>query len=156
MNIPAPIQKVIEKAEALKAEVKSVGIESFKEMLRDFFEKHPNVVSIRWAQYTPHFNDGDPCVFSVNEPEVEVLAGTLLAKKDPQRGWPEEDQFAQEGEYNDGWTFRTELPQLNDSVQEIYRVFQDIEDVMLAVFGDGVQVTVSREGEIEIDDYDHD
>lgn len=29
---------------------------------------HPEVTGIAWTQYTPYFNDGDPCVFSVGEP----------------------------------------------------------------------------------------
>lgn len=28
----------------------------------------PNVVKVQWAQYTPHFNDGDTCRFGVQEP----------------------------------------------------------------------------------------
>lgn len=28
--------------------------------------KHDSFTAIRWTQYTPYFNDGDPCVFGVN------------------------------------------------------------------------------------------
>lgn len=30
----------------------------------------PNVAAVKWDQYTPYFNDGDPCIFSVQEPRV--------------------------------------------------------------------------------------
>jgi hypothetical protein len=28
---------------------------------------NPSIHGLRWTQYTPHFNDGDACIFSVNE-----------------------------------------------------------------------------------------
>ena len=32
-----------------------------KTAFRAVFERHPNVRSLTWTQYTPYFNDGDPC-----------------------------------------------------------------------------------------------
>jgi hypothetical protein len=40
------------------------------EKLKALFEKvfaSGEVEAVRWQQYTPHFNDGDPCVFSAGE-----------------------------------------------------------------------------------------
>ena len=40
--------------------------------------KHPEVLSLRWEQFTPHFNDGEECVFRVHEIQVKLnpeLAG---------------------------------------------------------------------------------
>lgn len=28
------------------------------------FKEHPHLESFSWTQFTPHYNDGDPCVFS--------------------------------------------------------------------------------------------
>lgn len=33
---------------------------------REFFETNPDIVALRWHQYTPYFNDGDACVFEVD------------------------------------------------------------------------------------------
>ena len=42
--------------------------ELMKEAFRDFFETYDNVVeNIFWTQYTPYFNDGDACEFSVHD-----------------------------------------------------------------------------------------
>lgn len=46
----------------------------------------PGVDSVKWAQYTPGWNDGDACIFSANEPRVRVA------------GIPEDD-----GDYGDGY-----------------------------------------------------
>jgi hypothetical protein len=157
MDIPASIQQVVDKANALKAEMKTIGVESFKEMLTGIFSRHPTLMSLRWSQYTPHFNDGDPCTFNVNDIEAEFIAGTLLAKKfDKSKDWPTEDESAQEGEFYVSWNFSKQHADLSKEIGEIGNVFSTVEDLMLTVFGDGVQVTVTRDGEIEIEDYDHD
>lgn len=36
------------------------------EAVAPLFEKHPEVKSVQWRQYTPYFNDGDACTFSVS------------------------------------------------------------------------------------------
>lgn len=40
----------------------------FNEIIKLFFDECPNVQAVVWSQYTPYFNDGDECVFRVNEP----------------------------------------------------------------------------------------
>lgn len=39
----------------------------FAEVFASFFAENPNVGGVQWTQYTPYFNDGDECVFSVND-----------------------------------------------------------------------------------------
>lgn len=31
---------------------------------------HPMISAVRWHQYTPYFNDGDPCEFGVSRPQT--------------------------------------------------------------------------------------
>lgn len=40
--------------------------QAFKDVLKDYFSKTGSQ-AIVWGQYTPSFNDGDPCVFSLTE-----------------------------------------------------------------------------------------
>ena len=80
MKIPAPIQNVIEKTKALEEEIKTVGKDSMKELFVEFFKQFPDVKALRWTQYTPQFNDGEPCVFNVNDIEVQLNEGVLIAK----------------------------------------------------------------------------
>lgn len=40
----------------------------FNQIIKLFFDECPKVQAVVWSQYTPYFNDGDECVFSVNEP----------------------------------------------------------------------------------------
>jgi hypothetical protein len=39
----------------------------FNEMMQQFFIETPRCQAITWTQYTPYFNDGEECTFSVND-----------------------------------------------------------------------------------------
>lgn len=39
----------------------------FSDMTKSFFDAAPEIKAVIWSQYTPYFNDGEECVFSVNE-----------------------------------------------------------------------------------------
>lgn len=54
----------------------------------------PHVKAVKWAQYTPYFNDGDACVFGIGEPRLVF-------------DLPESDE--DEGEYGDGSVSNYEL-----------------------------------------------
>lgn len=42
-------------------------------MFKSFFERFPEVYCVCWTQYSPYFNDGEPCRFGVNESSVVFL-----------------------------------------------------------------------------------
>lgn len=154
MKIPQSIQNVIDKEKELKHEIRKVGKDAIKDVLNGLFATYPYLLGVRWTQYTPHFNDGDPCVFSVNEPEVCIKEGMLIAKGHPERQWGKEDEFSS-GDYHNQYDIR-DLKDLLGSLHELKQLFSDIEGAMLSVFGDGNRVTVTRDGSVEIEEYDHD
>ena len=43
---------------------------ALKSIIKGFFADHPEVSKVVWDQFTPYFNDGEPCVFQVGEPSV--------------------------------------------------------------------------------------
>ena len=51
--------------EEINAKLSGFGQDSLKPFFLQLFEAHPDAQVVRWYQYTPHFNDGDPCVFGV-------------------------------------------------------------------------------------------
>lgn len=56
------------KIDELNALMKDKSKVLMKEMFAAFFKKYENVVhNIFWTQYTPYFNDGEACEFSVHE-----------------------------------------------------------------------------------------
>jgi hypothetical protein len=52
---------------ALKAEMQENSKVLMKEAFREFLEKYDVVDNIFWTQYTPYFNDGEACEFSVGD-----------------------------------------------------------------------------------------
>lgn len=52
-------------------EMKNKLIQDFRESLNglavEIFKTIPQLKAISWIQYTPYFNDGDECVFSIRE-----------------------------------------------------------------------------------------
>lgn len=63
----------------LEAEKKKVVLQ-FKELLNEHLldvTKNTQYKKLRWTQYTPYFNDGSPCVFGVNLPDLYCKEGTV-------------------------------------------------------------------------------
>lgn len=137
-----------------------------KEAIQDFLNRFPQVYGIRWTQYTPYFNDGDACVFSVNEPYVRFVSQN---GEDHEQG----DEFS---EYEDDWglsewsiTYRNKetgepyeplpdgaTPEVGKALKELADIFESNEDAMQAIFGEHVEVIVRQGQDAEIQDYDHD
>jgi hypothetical protein len=127
----------------------------FKESLKSFFELNPGINALRWTQYTPYFNDGDACVFSVGDVYFTNAKGNQL---DDISGWGE-----YEGDDADIWSdsypkYLTGKLGVNvESCEFISSMINssEMEDIMEMMFGDHVCVTVTRVG-IDVTDYDHD
>ena len=123
----------------LDAKLKEFGQELFKPFFLRLFEAHPDAQVVRWYQYTPHFNDGDACVFSAGEVETSKTALADMSEED-------KDSYPEESE---AW-------ERSNAAKEVGAFFNDIEDVLAQAFGDGVRIFVERSGDITVEDYAHD
>lgn len=140
----------------------------FAEGAKKIFEKHPIVKNFGWAQYTPYFNDGDPCTFGVHELvvnlEIDEESSTEdhLAVESFWEGAPEFSGYGEQSKINKtvGWR-ENEKPNPNydpdygeafGAVKALREVFteQDLE----GLFGDHVAVAVTPE-KVYVQDYDH-
>lgn len=61
------LNKNVEILAKARKEAQAFFEKHFKEAVKEFFAQVPEVQAVCWEQYTPYFNDGDPCVFSLNE-----------------------------------------------------------------------------------------
>lgn len=139
-------REIHERMASMKAELKALGEKLFKQSAEIFFQQFPEVESFRWTQYTPYFNDGEPCVFSVHDwYTVNLTNGDQL-----------EDVY-----YSEYLNRRNaEAGNEPDLETRVANTLHDLlgevdEDTMLALFGDHAQVIVSRNG-IDVEEYDHD
>lgn len=115
--------------------------------LRQFLVDNPEVAALRWTQYTPHFNDGDPCEFGV----YDLYAAKVGEKRDDNED-PEGDESGYQGSYHWKEMFGKGTAKELEKLEE---VFQKAETELEAAFGDHVEVIVDRKG-VHVNEYDHD
>ena len=127
------------KIKAMKEELSKTFQNEFKVIFAEIFATYPNVKKVSWTQYTPYFNDGDACVFSVHG--VMVADDTIDEEEDSIYDWVEVD-------YGEGSKKYPLIKQFSD-------VLQRSDDILLQMFGDHTQVTVTPNG-IDADEYSHD
>ena len=139
--------QLIEKIKELKTLMQEKGETEVLKMFAEFFAKHPTVESIRWTQYAPYFNDGDPCVFSVHELTVRVTGTPKDCGYDD--GYLSDYQL-EKYEIENKDVLKADLMELSNLAEGV------LEEVFELVFGNDVQVTVNRDGSVEKDDYNHD
>ena len=82
-NITKKIAEKNAEIDALKKAYMKELQSSFNEIIKLFFEECPKVQAVVWSQYTPYFNDGDECVFRINEPHFIVDGFDVDDLKDP-------------------------------------------------------------------------
>lgn len=129
------------------------GKSIFSELAQDVFDKNPKLINFQWNQYTPYFNDGDECIFGVNRDYFNINTDSSESYFD--LWYLESEKYRQDIKYNEyGFDTLDELIQAVKDIKELMNVFSD-EDFK-DIFGDHAQVTISNNGEIEVDGYDHD
>jgi len=133
----------------LKAKILAIGKDGINDFFKPIFEANPELLQISWKQYTPYFNDGEACVFGVREPTVRVTGNEDGG--DDEDGWLGSYSFTH---------FKGEDAKRKARVNALPKIDWDFqlpdEDILQQIFGDHTQITVSRDGTIEQDDYEHD
>ena len=144
-NSLSEVAKQVETAKkALQADVRG----AFEGAVKDYFSRAPEGCSFVWSQYTPYFNDGEPCYFRVNEVEVRVPL-------------TEGETRAEEDDYGDryAWGDNDQSENLSKDLQEdalaISSFIERQDDLMETLYGDHAIVTLSAAG-ASIESYDHD
>lgn len=159
---------LIEEQRALKAKFQAEAQGLFKDTMKEFFDKNPGITALKWTQYTPYFNDGEPCEFRVN--------GVTFTNASPEELENVNHYGEYEGEDETVWAIENISYGLNskyhaneatkiraaggideDSCQLIDKMIQskEMEEIMKEMFGDHVSITATRDG-FDINDYEHD
>lgn len=146
--------------EALKKSYLEKSKEQFTIAAKEVFEAHPALEKFSWHQYTPYFNDGDECVFSADVDESSIgvngedydsniFREVLVDYGDYDnvtRSYPKKSETK-----ND--LFRKDLFEARKLIAEFLGNVD--ESTLKDLFGDHVEVTVSRTG-TEVEEYEHD
>lgn len=63
----AEVRDLTKKMKEAKANLVEKIKPQFHDIFKPFLEKYPEVKELRFTAYTPYFNDGEPCEYSVGE-----------------------------------------------------------------------------------------
>lgn len=149
------LNDLVEKQKEFKKEMMKSGKAAVKAALKEIFDNFPQIEALRWTQYTPYFNDGDACTFSVNEVDLKLVDREI----DPEL----DDDEAGE----DGWIDSYSIDEvkfikdndLRKAITKIVKQFEDaiqsMDEAMEESFGDHVRVIATRSS-IEVEEVDHD
>lgn len=141
------IQEFTEQQEKFRKDAQ----EKLKEYFAEFWEKNPAIKAVKWTQYAPYFNDGEPCEFSVHDPYFTNAEGDDL---DDLSSWGEYD-----GEKEGVWSDQDpEFDGVNvESTQSLAKLLTSsvISPVMKTMFGSDNVIVATRDG-FSIDYADHD
>lgn len=156
------IKERIERVQNLRNEYEKAIRKEFGAVLSglttEFFTDFPEVKGIVWTQYTPHFNDGDPCEFGINEPRVMLDAqfadacGDSVCDCDGESFELTTYDIRSKNSKSD---VELKLLAIEKKLNEFQQFLNEFSMVVEETYGDGVKVTVTPSG-VEVDDYSHD
>ena len=175
MSTETKLKEIVDQMKTARERMRQEGQEALTEAFQEFFRSHPEVKAIQWTQYTPWFNDGDTCTFSVHDWELKVDPETLSRELRE-----EYEQYAED--YGSGYSYGEQcyasllesisgrhswrkrdntrnLTPAEMGVLEDFNALQSAcreeEDLLKEVMGDHCLVTVSADG-IDVSEYEHD
>jgi len=159
-SIQDKLNEINEARQNYKALMQKHGAALVQEMANDIFDAFPVVRAIQWTQYTPYFNDGDPCYFSVNEARIALNEDFMesLQASEKQCLYECRDDFMEFSyrldDHPDSPTAKV-LKKIKKALGEFQGVLNDLSEAMEEAFGDHQQITITRDG-VESEEYSHD
>lgn len=140
---------IVSKTKAMREQMDALrkeAAEQVKPLLSEFIKANPQVKAVKWTQYTPYFNDGDPCTFSIHEPEFYFEGGDLDG--DGYSAW-----CFGHADYRPSYDVCSAATA--EACKSVAKALEGIEEALEECFGDHVKVIVTAEG-VSVDEYDHD
>ena len=137
--------------------------EALNSAFKEFFEIVPEIAAITWTQYTPYFNDGDTCVFRVDD--FWFVPDFMMQEwKEDGGGYAEEYSIILYGDdpyYCYIGMEGVELPS-SERMKHISETCKVVEKMLYSIpsevyqnlFGDHVCVAVTKNG-IDVEEYEH-
>lgn len=162
------VKQVIEEYSLASAVFNEKMKGAFDGIFKTFFEFYPEIAAVKWNQYTPYFNDGEPCEFCVGEFSFydkkngngEILDadyadgdGDTIYKKPSEylRQYPEYAYVFTA--FNEATARHREVAAGVEELEDILLSIPD--EIYLAAFDDHVTVVATKDS-IEAEEYSHD
>lgn len=156
-NLDTLVGEVREFEKKRKA-VSKTAVPIIKAELKAFLEAHPEVDALRWQQYVPGFNDGDPCTFSLCDLQLRLLETEEEQEDSEEDAEAEEDDEYEDEDSDEEWIDACSTEQIeNKKLKAAFKKFSDrfaeLEPILEEAFGSNAQITATRK-KITVEDYD--
>lgn len=158
--------------EKMKAEMQKRMQDQFSVLTKHFFTLVPKIKAIAWNQYSPYFNDGDECTFSVHE--VYVLSfvpesvDSLDDDYDDEDDYDEDDEDSEKpvetpeekanriiiGDYSNS-NHELLTPKELSACHAVRQFISNNEDLMHDLYDNHSTIILTASG-AQVSDYDHD
>lgn len=121
----------------------------------------PGVLAVRWEQYTPYFNDGEPCIFHAGDPYIK-LQGVDKEAGSYEDGYLTSWELTSDWHKNHVGGYEGDLQLASDKLNDFASILCNghFNAVLNQKFGDPAQVIAYRneQGQLEfsVEFYEHD
>lgn len=170
------VDKIAAEYETRRREMQELISNKAKGVMKDvfgkIFETYPFVTCIAWTQYTPYFNDGEECIFGVNEANYTTSEKWQdMSPYDFEETTPSEpgDYARENADKGDKYYIgrikewddfvakhgKDAVVSLNNEMGELNRFLSGMDEHLKIMFGDHVVIYATKDG-IEVQEYDHD
>lgn len=146
MDLVTPVNRLKEKYDEVLEEVSKSAQKVIAAEVKSLLHSVPELESIVWRQYTPGFNDGDPCVFEVHSLNFVFKCDIKLHERGYDAG-EEVDIYSSEIEISAIQKSGESKPVDGQAILDFMQSFGLIShDLLLNAFGDGHEIKVTRSG----------
>lgn len=173
------LDNIVTEFNAIQAKFQAEVQDKLKVAFKEFFESYPEFQTIEWVQYSPYFNDGEECEFSVHEfgytadldwyhpDDAETIENRDYSpyELESMTAFDAPSDYERKSSYYKNkvaaWDSLSEEAKerayvLNKAWSKFSGTLRSIpEDIYEATFGNHKQIRITLEG-IEVTSYDHD
>lgn len=141
-----PLNEIVEQQKEFFKEVQN----KFKEGMKKVFEEVPELHAISWQQYTPSFNDGEPCENCLGEVYFHVDESLI----------PLEEQTGEDDTEDGGvsaWDIKNRegiSQEFKTFISTFSKEFHELDTLLERIFGTNQQIRIDRNGKITVEEYD--
>ncbi len=155
MDLVTPVNRLKEKYDEVLEEVSKSAQKVIAAEVKSLLHSVPELESIVWRQYTPGFNDGDPCVFEVHslnfvfkcDIKLNVFKCDIKLNETGYDAGEEVDIYSSEIEISAIQKSGESKPVDGQAILDFMQSFGLIShDLLLNAFGDGHEIKVTRSG----------
>jgi len=162
MALETILKNIHEARKAYDTALGEAGKQTRDEFAQALGKTLPEGFAVQWAQYTPYFNDGEACTFSVHEPAVFKVEHNGTTREFVNYKSEASLYEACYGIDRYGGSDKYDPKAIDGLTRDHLKAFADAwaaahdEDMLERIWGDHARIVVKSDGTWTLNDHDHD